>query len=86
MVCDHQKKALREDLYIENSPECCDEHDTLEVRENGSIGAVDGCHDDRHITRAIGVWACYQYMSPPKRIDTSRPYTGARAVKNESSF
>lgn len=85
MVCDHQKKALREDMYIENSPECCDEHDTLEVKENGSIGAVDGCHDDRHITRAIGVWACYQYLSAPKLLsDTGKHKT--RIIQNESTF
>lgn len=86
MVCDHQKKALREDLYIENSKECCDEHDTLEVKENGSIGAVDGCHDDRHITRAIGIWAAYQYMSPPKLIDRTERRVQGRAIQNESSF
>lgn len=85
MVCDHQKKALREDLYIENSPECCDEHDTLEVKENGSIGAVDGCHDDRHITRAIGVWACYQYLPPPKLIAETGKHR-SRKIQNESTF
>lgn len=85
MACDHQKKALREDMYIENSPECCDEHDTLEVKANGSIGAVDGCHDDRHITRAIGVWVCYQYLSAPKAISAQRT-TPTRRIQNESSF
>jgi len=69
MVCDHHKKVLREDLYIENSLAACDEHDTLEVKENGSLGAVDGCRDDRHITRAIGVWVCYQYLPPPRLIE-----------------
>jgi hypothetical protein len=86
MVCDHQKKALREDLYIENSTECCDEHDTLEVKENGSIGAVDGCHDDRHITRAIGIWASYQYLPVPKIIDRRERKPQSRAIQNESSF
>lgn len=86
MVCDHQKKALREDLYIENSTECCDEHDTLEVKENGSLGAVDGCHDDRHITRAIGIWACYQYLPAPKIINVTEKRVQTRAIQNESSF
>ena len=72
MVCDHQKKALRENMYIEPCKECCDEHDTFEVKDNGSLGAVDGAHDDRHITRAIGIWACYQYMNPPKMIEEKK--------------
>jgi hypothetical protein len=78
MVCDHQKKALREDMYIENSVEACDEHDTLEVKENGSLGAVEGCRDDRHITRAIGIWVCYQYLPPPKKIDNTKPRSTRR--------
>lgn len=67
MVCDHQKKALRENMYIETCAEACDEHDFMEVKSNGSLGAVDGQHDDRHITRAIGVWICYDYLNPPRR-------------------
>ena len=66
MVCDHQKKALRENLYIETCAEACDEHDFMEVKANGSLGAVDGQHDDRHITRAIGVWICYDWLNTPR--------------------
>ena len=29
-----------------------------------SLGAVEGCRDDRHITRAIGVWICYNELKP----------------------
>lgn len=86
MVCDHQKKALREDLYIENSPECCDEHDTFEIKENGSLGAVQGCRDDRHITRAIGVWVCYQYLPPPVMIDKTNNSKITRKIVGASSF
>lgn len=59
MVCNHHKKVLRENMYIETCSEAVDEHDTLEVKPNGSLGAIDGKHDDRHITRAIGIWAAY---------------------------
>jgi len=82
MVCDHQKKAVREDLYIENSVAACDEHDTLEIKENGSIGAVDGCRDDRHITRAIGVWVCYQYLPPPRFIE-DKATGSARSIRGD---
>lgn len=84
MVCDHQRKMLREDGYIENNPEACDEHDTFEVKENGSLGAVDGCRDDRHITRAIGNWVCYQYLPPPVKIDSNKRVT--RVTVGTSSF
>ena len=67
MVCDHQKKVLRENMYIETCAEACDEHDFMEVKSNGSLGAVDGQHDDRHITRAIGIWVCYDYLNAPRR-------------------
>ncbi len=64
-VCTHQQLALKEDMYIERSIDAVDEHDTFEVKDNGSLGAVEGCHDDRLITRAIGVWICYQVLPPP---------------------
>ena len=68
MVCDHQKKALRENMYIELCNEAVNEHDYMEIKKNGSIGAVEGQHDDRHITRAIGVWVCYDYLNAPHKV------------------
>lgn len=68
MVCDHQKKVLRENMYIETCKEAVDEHDYMEIKKGGSIGAVDGQHDDRHITRAIGLWICYDYLNVPRKI------------------
>lgn len=87
IVCDHQKKALRENMYIETCREACDEHDFMEIKANGSIGAVEGQHDDRHITRAIGVWVCYDYLNAPRRFDIkeNRRITKNRII-NESSI
>ena len=68
MVCDHQKKALRENMYIETCSDAVDEHDWMEIKKNGSIGAVEGQHDDRHITRAIGIWVCYDYLNTPRKV------------------
>ena len=87
MVCDHQKKALRENMYIETCSEACDEHDFMEVKANGSLGAVDGQHDDRHITRAIGVWVCYDYLNPPRKMEyVSRKGKSLTRLINESSI
>jgi hypothetical protein len=87
MVCDHHKKVLRENMYIETCEEACHEHDFMEVKANGSLGAVDGQHDDRHITRAIGVWVCYDYLNPPRKIErqTSRGKSYTRII-NESTI
>jgi len=68
MVCKHQQKALAKDMYIETCREACDEHDFMEIKSNGrAIGAIDGQHDDRHITRAIGVWICYDELNTPRQ-------------------
>lgn len=87
MVCDHHKKALRENMYIETCAEAVDEHDYMEVKANNSIGAVDGQHDDRHITRAIGIWICYDYLNPPRRIERKTEKTvQLTKIVNESSI
>lgn len=87
MVCTHQQKVLAEDMYIERCIDAVDEHDTFEVKENGSLDAVEGCRDDRHITRAIGIWVCYNVLKPPVEITDSRfHYTTARSIANESTL
>lgn len=87
MVCDHQKKVLRENMYIETCVDACDEHDFMEVKSNGSLGAVDGQHDDRHITRAIGVWVCYDYLNAPRVFEHKpKPVTFKKQTINESTI
>lgn len=66
MVCDFELEVLREGLYIEHCNEAVNEHATFEVKENGELGAVEGCHDDRHITRAIGNYFCYHENYMPR--------------------
>ena len=84
MVIKHQVKAVRDELYIERSKDAVFEHDTFELKEDGkTMGAVDGMHDDRLMTRAIGVWVCYN-TDLPKPIERT-------AIKNprivsEASF
>lgn len=86
MVCTHQQLALAEDMYIERCIDAVDEHDTFEVKENGSLGAVEGCHDDRLITRAIGVWVCYKVLPLPFLL-SERDYTPIhKEIINEASL
>lgn len=87
MVCDFQLQVVRDGLYIEKCNEAVDEHKTFEIKENGEYGAVEGNHDDRHITRAIGNYFNYKVMPPPKFItDEQRTYTATKKIINEYSL
>lgn len=66
MVCDFELACLRDGLYIEHDNDAVDEHATFEVKEDGSLGAVEGCHDDKHITRAVGNYFCYHENYMPR--------------------
>lgn len=75
LVCDFELKVLRDGLYIEHCAEAVDEHRTFENKDDGTLGAVEGCHDDRHITRAIGNYFCYHenYMPRVRFIEPEKP-------------
>ncbi|MFW9597499.1 MAG: hypothetical protein ACMV0Y_06060 [Paludibacter sp.] len=47
--------ALRDDTYRERNKEACNELDTYELKEDGTFGSADKCHDDMVMTRAIGL-------------------------------
>lgn len=53
--------ALREGMYVERCQDAVDEMRIFERREDGRLGNVKGKnnHDDRVITRAMGVHFCY---------------------------
>lgn len=69
LVIDNLVKVIREQSYIESEKEACDEYDTYEKKQNGSFGAIDGKHDDRLMTRGIGLYICYCEMPLPKIIE-----------------
>jgi hypothetical protein len=76
--------AIREGSYVEKDERACDEMDTLEYKTDGSIGAVDGSHDDIVITTAGVVWMALKYMPLPViRV----PYkTPTDIIQSEASF
>lgn len=90
MIIDRHKEALRRvDRidYIERNEEVCNEMDYYEVKENGKMGAQDGKHDDRVITRAGSVWLALEYMPPPKLIEiTDRPIVAQNKQATLSTF
>lgn len=61
-------KAVRDHLYTERDQGCLDELLTYERKPNGAYGAIDGQHDDRLMTRAIGLHICFYEMEVPRFI------------------
>lgn len=53
--------------YVERDLVCVDEARTFEYKDNGSFGAIDGCHDDVIMATMIGIYICYSIPFPKKR-------------------
>ena len=60
-------KIIREGMYVERDQCCLDEFLSYERRQNGSYGAIAGCHDDLLMTRAIGLHIIFHEMEIPSR-------------------
>lgn len=60
------KVVIRERLYIEREEACLDEYLTYIETENNVFEAMEGYHDDRLMTRAIGMQVCYHEMELPR--------------------
>ena len=58
MVMDNLETMLNTNGYIEHDAETCEEMSTYEIKDNGSLGAVDGFHDDNLMSTAIGLFVC----------------------------
>ena len=65
MIIDNLVKMVREHAWIERSKESLDEFYHYEKKQNGSFGAISGKHDDRLMTRAIGLFICFCEMPLP---------------------
>lgn len=86
MVIGHMIKCLRDGLYIEYCMEATFEMDVFELKEDGkTMGAVEGMNDDRVMTRAIGIWVCYNHALPVKR-QANTGYNRKTKVVSEASI
>lgn len=65
MIITSLVKIIREGLYTERDQDCLDEYLSYERRQNGSYGAIAGCHDDLLMTRAIGLHIIFHEMDIP---------------------
>ena len=66
------KVVIREHLYIEREAECLDEYLTYVETEDNKFEAMEGYHDDRLMTRAIGMQICLHEMDVPRIIRRTR--------------
>lgn len=81
--------ALRHGMYIERNTESVDEMKIFERHEDGSLGNVKGKHnhDDRVITRALGIHFCYgKKMGTPRIVSPSDNNVAKRPVVNEMTM
>lgn len=77
-------KVIREGLYVERDQTCLDEYLAYERRQNGTFGAIAGCHDDLLMTRAIGLHICFHELDAPRRVAVRQP--GVRPQHPPSAF
>ena len=79
--------ALRHGMYIERNKEAVDEMKIFERHDDGSLGNVKGKnnHDDRVITRALGIHFCYMNKMGAPRFATKHTTvkTPKRNLANE---
>ena len=64
VIVANMQAALRDDLYYERNKNACNEMDTYELKEDGTFGAADKCHDDLVMTRAIGLFVSSKMPVP----------------------
>lgn len=84
-------RAVREHLYEEPCDEAINEMESYERRQNGSYGAIAGCHDDILMTRAIGLHIALYEMDLPRVKSPRNPFGRGRVRRprlplSEASF
>lgn len=83
MIISTLVKVIREQSYVERDEGCLDEYNQYEKKQNGSFGAIIGKHDDKLMTRAIGLHICFFEMDMPK-IEPRHKMMARRRVRNAS--
>lgn len=86
MIIDAQNAALRDQTYIERDIRVLDECDTYENKPDGTLGAVDGCHDDLVIPSAMANWADNSpiAMGPCKEVDRDNKVIKKKIISEAS--
>ena len=82
VIIHNLKQIVREHLYVEREEECLEEYLTYIETDKGGFEAMEGHHDDRLMTRAIGLQICYHEMELPQIIQ--RPKVVSRRGKKRA--
>ncbi|MCD8266131.1 MAG: terminase [Prevotellaceae bacterium] len=67
-VVDFLIRAVREGMYIERDRRVLDELMAYETTPRGGYAAPPGKHDDMLMTRAIGLYVCFNHMDTPRAV------------------
>lgn len=97
MIMDAQNAAARERYmrdfgeregyaYIEHDQRAINEMTWYEIKANGTLGAIDGKHDDIEITRAGISWLATDYMPKPFYVEDQKTGIIRPRVMRESNF
>lgn len=79
------KVVIREHLYVEREAAALDEYLTYVETEDGKFEAMEGYHDDRLMTRAIGMQVCYHEMDIPRIVKRGRNINAAAVQRPVSA-
>jgi hypothetical protein len=85
-LIDNLVKMVEENAYIEHDIGCINEYRSYEQKQDGSYGAITGCHDDKLMTRGIAHYLSVYKIPLPKVMDDSTRLSATRHVDNMASF
>lgn len=72
VLINNLKLVVRDHLYIEREADCLNEYLTYVKTDNGKYEAPSGYHDDRLMTRAIGLFVSMNEMELPRIVQRNR--------------
>lgn len=73
LIMNAQVEAIRDDLYFENDVRAVDEMDYFEIKDDGTLGATEGQHDDILVSTAGCNWLSMKYMDIPMLVEPADP-------------
>lgn len=88
LVVDALRAKLRNEGYIERDARACAEFKAFQQNEDGTMGAVDGMHDDIVMSTAIGLYVSDQMAPPVEYIPKTKAerHSARKKFINEATF
>ena len=85
VIIHNLKAILRDHLYTERDEGCLDEYTTY-IEDEGKYEAAEGHHDDKLMTRAIGMQICFHEMDVPRIVKREQQYVKKKEVVSAASM